>query len=152
MKEMFQYLFDAQRRTLRKQLLETFLFKELSAAEINDIINHVTLRSFLKNEHVFFEGDPGSALYVILEGEVNITKSNKSLAKLGQGMFFGELALIENARRSATATATEKTTVLCMFKHDLEKVIKHYPRLGNKLLVRIAQILAQRLRAMNERQ
>jgi len=136
-------------RNLKRELQETVLFKPLSSAELDDVINYAQLRQFKKGEHVFFQGDRGSALFVILKGEVEIERLTKGkivpLARLSEGMFFGELALIYDTPRTATAVVTDDSLIVSLFKHDLDKLSKHYPALGDKMLSIIKVILEQRL-------
>lgn len=156
MQELYDFIFEKPEiNKLKHELQETFLFKTLTRSELDKVIKYAQLRTFKKGDHIFFEGDTGSALYIILKGSVQIVRhthgKHVSLAGLTKGMFFGELALVHDTPRSATALAQEDTLLVCLFKHDYEKIIKHYPVLGNKLQGIINQILAQRLSSMIER-
>lgn len=142
-------------RQLKRDLADTSLLKGLSSREVDTILEQMSAREFARGDAIFFEGDPGSALYIIVRGTVDIMRTPRKksvrLATLTQGMFFGEIALVEDGPRSATAIAREQTTLLCFFKSDFENVLKYHPRLSAKLTLRLAGILAQRLRVMNER-
>jgi len=156
MKDLFEFLFEKpELRKLTKELHETMLFRDLSHAELDRVIAHAQLRSFKKGDHIFFEGDPGSALYVILKGNIQILRhvhgKHVVLADLSKGMFFGELALVHGMPRTATALVTEDALMVCLFRHNFEAVIKHYPKLGTKLLASISRILAKRLATTIER-
>ncbi|MBS3147286.1 cyclic nucleotide-binding domain-containing protein [Candidatus Woesearchaeota archaeon] len=156
MKELFAYIFENNdEQALKTELGKSLLFQGLSPKELSIVAKKVNLRRYNKGEHVFFQGDPGSALYVILDGEVNIERieSNKKihLAGLTRGMFFGELALVYDASRSATAYVSENATLFCLFKHDLDNLLTHHPRLANKVILNLARILADRLKATNDR-
>lgn len=156
MRELFEFFFERpELRKLTNELQETVLFRDLSRPELNRVIAHAQLRSFTKGDHIFFEGDPGSALYIILKGNIQILRhvhgKHVVLADLSKGMFFGELALVYGMPRTATALVTDDALIVCLFRHDFEKLIKHYPKLGTKLLASISRILAKRLATTIER-
>ena len=155
MRELFEFIFEKKDDDqIKNDVAKTVFFQDFSRKELTIVLNQTTTRSFKTGERVFFEGDPGQAVYIILSGAVQITKNAKKpivLATLTKGMFFGELSLVDTAIRSASASIIEDATLLCFFKHDLDHLIKDYPRIGNKLLFRLAHILAQRLRNMNSR-
>src|SRR5574341_858838 len=139
-------------RKLQNEINQTVIFKPLSSSEMKTVSKYLQLRQFKKGERVFFEGDKGSALFVVLRGSVQISKigSGKKtiFAELGNGAFFGELALVHDVPRTASAVATEDTLLVCLFRRDYEHIIKHYPLLGNKMQSIIGKIIAQRLAAV----
>lgn len=156
MKELFAYIFENNdEQALKAELGKSLLFQGLTQKELSTVSKKINLRRYQKGEHVFFQGDPGAALYVILEGEIHIERIESSkrihLASLGKGMFFGELALVYDASRSATAYVSENSTLFCLFKHDLDNILAQQPRLANKIILNLARILADRLKATNER-
>jgi len=131
------------------------LFKGLGKRDLSMLFNIIHRRSYLANEYIFYQGDPGIGLYVIREGEVNIIRSGDSseeihLATFTKGDFFGELALVDGERRSASAVAKTDVKVVVIFKPDLDEFIEKYPRKGIKILTGIAHIIATRLRSLNE--
>lgn len=138
-------------RKLQTEINQTIIFKPLTSSEMKTVSRHLQIRKFTKGERVFFEGDKGSALFVVLKGNVQISKigSKKTIfAELSNGAFFGELALVHDVPRTASAAATEDTILVCLFRHDYEHIIKHYPLLGNKMQSIISKIIAQRLAAV----
>ena len=70
-------------------------------------------KDYKKGQYIFREGGNPGEVYLILEGEVEITKQDVTLAKLGKNSIFGEMALIDNKPRSASAMAMSET-VKCM--------------------------------------
>jgi CRP/FNR family cyclic AMP-dependent transcriptional regulator len=99
---------------------------------------------------VFKEGDIGEKMYIILTGEIDIRKSTaersfKTLIKLEKGDFFGEMALVEKKRRSATAVCTKPTKLLAIDEESLHKVLSNNPGFATKMI----KILALRLRNSN---
>jgi len=134
---------------LKPRLHESVLFHTLSDKELETVIKYAQSRSFNAGDHVFFEGDKGSALFIILKGTVEIVRHDNGrrvhIATLNKGAFFGELALVYDTPRTATALAIEDTLLVCLFKHDLEQLVKHYPVLGNKIQAILKQIIEKRV-------
>jgi CRP-like cAMP-binding protein len=130
-------------------------FKELSKKEISLLTNIIHNRNYLAGEFVFYQGDPGIGLYIIRDGEVIIQRSVESkeiisLATFSRGDFFGELALVDGEKRSASAIAKTDTRLAAIFKPDLDEFIENYPKKGIKILQGISEIIAMRLRKLNE--
>ena len=154
MRGLFEFIFEKPELLLKDELKRSLLFQGLSSKELDIIIKKTGIRHFSKGQHVFFESDPGAALYLIVNGSVRIVRQkdgqNLPIATLSKGMFFGELAIFEPLPRTAGALALEDSTLLFLFKHDVEEIVLHHAKLGTKLLWNIGSILAQRLRAMNE--
>ncbi len=126
--------------------------KKIELLEFKRILHH---RYFKKGEIIFYEGEPGAGMYVIENGKIGIYKnfddnSKEELAILQSGEFFGEMALLDESARSASAVALENTSVLGLFRHDLFNLINRKPKLGNKILLKLAQMLAERLRLSND--
>ena len=150
MHALYEFLFEKPQLTkLKDELQDSVLFKGLSRAELDKVVSHAQLRSFKKGDHIFFEGDSGQALFIVLRGGVQIVRhvagKHLPLATLKKGTFFGELSLTHDLPRSAAAHVTDDALLVCLFRHDFENIVKHYPRLGTKLLTSVNQILAQRL-------
>lgn len=140
---------------LAASLRATPLFKELSKRDVTNIIGIIHHRNYLAGEYIFYQGDPGIGLYIIRDGEVSIHRTNDAgkevvLATFNKGDFFGELALVDGEKRSASAIANTDTRLSVIFKPDLDEFIEKYPRKGIKILRGIAEIAAVRLRTLNE--
>lgn len=106
---------------------------------------------FLAGQEIFAEGSQGDLMYVILEGEVEILKaaqagSAKVLSTLGKGEFFGEMALIDDSPRSASAKAKIDTKLLGMNESVLDSYILTNPDFASKMI----RNLAKRLRGANK--
>ena len=130
-------------------------FSQLKKSELLEFKRIFHHRYFKKGEIIFFEGEPGAGMYVIENGKIGIYKnfddnSKEELAVLQSGEFFGEMALLDESARSATAVALDNTSVLGLFRHDLFNLINRKPKLGNKILLKLAQMLAERLRLSND--
>ena len=124
------------------------IFQDLTYKELKAIERILHRRTYKTDEIIFKEYEPGVGMYIIENGKVNITlgKENKLLVLLSNGDFFGEMALILEGQRTASAIATEPTKLLGFFQPDLFNLLETNPRTGNKILQRLAQMIAERLR------
>ncbi len=109
---------------------------------------HVKL--FGPGKVIFEEGDSGEEMYVVIQGEVEIRKktsadTSKTLAVLHTGDIFGEMALIEGKKRSATAIATQPTKLLALNDTLFENMIETNPDFAKKMI----RILSERIRKAN---
>ena len=130
------------------------LFKGLTFRDLKKIELIVHERTFMPDEVVFHERQPGIGMYIVKEGLISITKTANGekvkIAELGEGEFFGEMSLLEDFPRSAQATAVVKTELLGVFRPDLFDLLEHHPKLGSKVLMNLSQRLANRLRKFTE--
>ncbi len=130
------------------------LFQGLAYRDLKKIELIVHERTFMPDEVVFHERQPGTGMYFIKKGIIELTKTNHGervkIAELGDGEFFGEMSLIGNYPRSAQATASTRTEVLGIFRPDLFDLIERNPRLGSKILLKLSERLANRLRKTTE--
>ncbi|MCF8241228.1 MAG: Crp/Fnr family transcriptional regulator [Melioribacteraceae bacterium] len=130
-------------------------FCELNKKYIKALIKIVHNRAFTKDEFIFLQGDPGIGLYVIQSGSVVIrqnTGDNNTidLATFNRGDFFGELALMDDEIRSASAIALSDSEIGVIFKPDLDEFVEKYPDIGIKILRGIAHIITKRLHRLND--
>ncbi len=128
------------------------LFSELSAPELERIAQVAVPRSFPADTRVFQEGDPGDSCYIVRAGSCRVTREHSdgraiTLANLGPGAIFGELAMLDGEARSASVEATEQTELLALPASDLRALLRQHPEMGEKLIV----ALTRRLREANER-
>jgi len=114
------------------------------------------LRRYRKGEIVFHQGDAGDALFVIESGAVKIVlpspggEEEAIIATLRPGDFFGELALLDGAERSATAVAHETTTTFRLARLDFERLMEANPQLRVALLEALAAELRRLTRHVDE--
>jgi CRP/FNR family transcriptional regulator, cyclic AMP receptor protein len=132
-------------------LARTPLFRGLPARAIEVAASVVRVRSFPAETLLFQEGDPGDALYVLAAGLVKISKVDlggheKTLAMMRPPAFFGEMALLSGARRSASAITLEPSTCLLLFDDDFRRLLSDYPALNHNL----THTLIERLRGMDD--
>lgn len=131
------------------------IFKSLTKRDFSTFLTIIHNRNYLAGEYIFYQGDPGIGLFIIREGQVEIIRENEkgdklTLATIQKGDFFGELALIDGEKRSASAVAKSDTRLSVIFKPDLDEFIDKYPKKGIKILRGIAEITTVRLRSLNE--
>ena len=104
---------DGDLQTLIEQLKHIPLFAGLSKGELKEVERLIHFRHYQSGEVIFWEDEPGVGMYVVQQGEVGIFKAygtpeQKELARLQTGDFFGEMALLEDESRSATAVALSR--------------------------------------------
>ncbi len=131
------------------------IFQGLKRSELAFVRNLIHLRKYQPGEVIFMEGQPGTGMYLILSGEARITLNYQSenpidLATLKEGDFFGEISLLDESPRSATAVAVGPTELAGFFRSDLMDLVEKSPGLGVKVVLALAEVLGERLRATNK--
>lgn len=104
-------------------------------------------RTLADGEVLFRENDPGREMFVILEGNVSILKSGRELVRLPAGRYFGEMSLLNNAPRTATAMAAGPARLAVITKANFDLLVRENPALVRGLL----EELARRLAATNKK-
>jgi CRP/FNR family cyclic AMP-dependent transcriptional regulator len=144
-------------------LQKIFLFQDIKEDELHRVLERTGLREFPAGTAIIQEGDPGDSLFIMAAGEVEITKrltlvldedtpKERVMIRLRaeDGVYFGEMALLESETRSATVTALTDCSLLELHQKDFLELIDQYPAMGVKLLLRLAQILSRHLRKTNQ--
>jgi voltage-gated potassium channel len=108
------------------------LFNGLNAHQIADIMELLHARTVEAGDVIARRGEPGHSMYFISEGEVEI-ELEQGPVRLGSGHFFGEMAVLRRARRSATIRATERTHLLMLDAHDFRALLERQPQLAERL-------------------
>jgi len=113
----------------RIQFLKTVpFFNELSHRQLKTVSDTVFERNYETDELIFEEGQPGAALFLILDGKVAVEMCRENhtttLAILEKGAFFGEMALLNETPRSANARSLERTCTLALYRNDLSRLIQ----------------------------
>lgn len=123
------------------------LFEHMTRREISAVERIMYRRDYTHGETIFRQGEPGVGMYVVQHGVVSIIyePTGQVLAELHDGDFFGEIALLNETPRSATAQARTDCTLWGLFQPELLDLLERDPRLGVKLLQPLAQIAGQRL-------
>ena len=134
-----------------REVLRTVpIFSELSDEDITSLA-HLTLRKrYPKDTVVFFENEEGDFFFTITEGRIKVTILGDDgreviLSVLGPGDFFGEMALLDNEPRSATAIAVEESELLSLHRNDFQSVLNDNRSITSALI----RVLSARLRRAN---
>jgi CRP/FNR family cyclic AMP-dependent transcriptional regulator len=88
------------------------------------------------------EGQPGREFFVLIEGTVDVIQGSENIGKLGAGDWFGEIALLTKAPRTATVTATSPVRVLVVTDRAFRQVLEVTPSIAVKVLERVGERLA----------
>jgi CRP/FNR family cyclic AMP-dependent transcriptional regulator len=128
------------------------IFAEMSERDLAQLSEVAVPRAYLEGESIFREGDNGDTCYVVRSGRVRVTRRHSdgrllTLAELGPGQIFGELAMFAGETRSASVEAIEDTRALALLAGDVRRLLLSHPEIAVKMLGG----LADRLRAANER-
>jgi CRP/FNR family transcriptional regulator, cyclic AMP receptor protein len=123
------------------------LFSNCSPAEVAAIAAVAQEHSYSAGQIIVTQGTPGQAFYMVLSGRVEIVRDTNSLGTFGPGDFFGDMALLDQAPRSATIRAVEDTTCLMLSSWDFRALLEQHPTIAIKLL----EVLSRRLRVADER-
>jgi len=140
-----------------------FLFQDLEDREIEQVLDRTTPREFSAGDEIIREGEPGDSMYIMVSGEVEITKQLTLVLdedtpkervmirlKADDGVYFGEMSLLEQDTRSATVTALTDCRLLELNHQDFLELIRHHPIMGVKLMLHLAQLLSRHLRKTNQ--
>ncbi len=130
-------------------------FEGLTIRELIAIERSIHQRRYNAGEFIFGEDMPGAGMYIIKSGEVAIKKKIKDndeidLAIIQEHNFFGEMALIDEMPRSASAVATKDTILLALCKPDLENILERNPKVAVKIVINISRLICKRLVKANE--
>jgi CRP/FNR family cyclic AMP-dependent transcriptional regulator len=139
----------------RIQFLKTVpFFNELSHRQLKTVSDTIFERNYETDELIFEEGQPGAALFLILDGKVAVEMCRENhtttLAILEKGAFFGEMALLNEAPRSANARSLERTYTLALYRNDLRQLIQRDPQTACQIYRALASMIGDRLRLTNE--
>ncbi len=140
-----------------------FLFQDLQEKEVQEVLGLAALRTFPAGEVIIHEGEAGDSMFIMCQGEVEITKRlglvldeeaprERIIVRLKaeEGVCFGEMALLEKEPRSATVTALTECQLLEMGREDFLRLVRQNCEMGSKILLRLAQLLSRYLRKTNQ--
>jgi CRP/FNR family cyclic AMP-dependent transcriptional regulator len=134
-----------------RELLRTVpIFAELTDDDIASLARLTARKRYPKDTVVFFENEEGDTFFMILEGRIKVTILGDDgreiiLSVLGPGDFFGEMALLDNEPRSATAIAVEETELLSLQRVDFQSVLTD----NRSIVSALIKVLTSRLRRAN---
>jgi len=152
---VFQSLMKKKDQTRIDLISKIPIFQELSQRELRTVSEILFDRTYEAGEDIFLTDQPGAAMFIITSGRVRILVESSDdteetiLAELEEGDFFGEIALLDNSPRSATARAVTKTELLAIFRADLDKLTMNEPYIAARIMKQLAIVIGMRLKETN---
>jgi CRP/FNR family transcriptional regulator, cyclic AMP receptor protein len=129
------------------------LFEGLPHRTIGRLLPRMFEKQYAPGDVIFRAGDPGRGLFVVLEGEVEILRhgpgaeEERRIAVFGNNTAFGELALIDEHPRSATARVVKPSRILILYRSDFESIIMGEPKVAIALARNLMRVLARYARS-----
>jgi CRP-like cAMP-binding protein len=147
---------DIKGKSTLQILSQIDLFSGLPAGHLKRVVDIGVEEQYRNGATIFSEGEPGDKFYLIVEGAVRISRivpgmGEEALAVLRPGNYFGEMSLIDDAPRSATAMCHEKCRLFVVNRRDLEDLLFVDRDLAYELLWNWVRTLSRRLRATNDK-
>jgi CRP-like cAMP-binding protein len=124
-------------------LADVPLFAGLSSRHLRKVAGLGKIRRFHEGATIMRTGEPGDALYVVLDGKVSVRPPGRRNINVGIGGFVGELALLDDGPRTATVVAAEPVVTLCITRTSFCKLMRSEPSMG----LAVSEELARRLRS-----
>ncbi len=123
---------ERRREYLRvwEQVARVPLFASLGVVTLSEIVGKLRTRYYPARITVVRRGDAGDSMFFISGGEVEVRLPNGGSVRLGEGAFFGEMALLERQPRSASVATTRPTTLLVLYASDFYEIASHIPQLA----------------------
>jgi CRP/FNR family transcriptional regulator, cyclic AMP receptor protein len=133
-------------------LAQVGVFSQLGRTELEQVAEVAVPRSFHAGEVVFREGDESNTSYIVRDGHARAVRQHSdgrtlTLANFGPGEVFGELAMFDSDRRSATIEAIDDLDLLAILGADMQRLMREHPDIAVKLVI----TLGRRLRELNDR-
>lgn len=131
------------------------IFRDLDEAELGEVAEVSREEEFASGAYIFREGEHGNRLYLIVDGEVRISRDvpgsgEEALAILKPGALFGEMAVFTRSERSTHAISNGGTRVITIARPDFEMLLDFNRELAYKVLWSVTRLLSGRLRSTND--
>jgi len=144
---------DPEHRRRLGVLERTPLFAGLRRALLGRLAIRLFEKSYSAGEEIFGEGDPGHALFIVASGEVEVLRRTDDGGEERLGLFaadtsFGEMALIDDQPRSASARATMPTTLYILYRSHFEELVEGQPAVALALMRNLLKTLAAYVRSL----
>jgi hypothetical protein len=128
------------------------IFESLSIGELAAVASVTEEADYDDNQIVIQQGDPGNTLYLIIDGEVAVIKSQEDgsdleLDRIGSGDYFGEMALFEQIPRTATIRTVRPCRMLVLHKQQFDEMVREYPQIA----LEICKVLSSRIRKLHQK-
>jgi CRP-like cAMP-binding protein len=138
------------KRELAELLEEVGLFSRCTTRQRRTVARHAQIAELPAGTDLVREGEPGDALFVILDGDAVVRRDGTELNRVGPGAYFGELAVIDGEPRSATVTAETDVRVAVIGIRMFRTLLREFSDLAEQLLIGLASELRE-ARAVTER-
>jgi CRP-like cAMP-binding protein len=126
-----------------ERLQEVALFSACTDRELTQIVRAMDEVSVSPGKDIVTQGTLGHEFYLILDGRASVSRDGTTVAELGPGQYFGEMALLDGAPRNATVTASEPTDLLVLGQREFAAVLDTSPGVARKLLTHLAARLRE---------
>ena len=136
-------------------LLGIGMFEPLSVEELSEVLTIIDIQPYREGQVVFSEGDIGDAWYVVYTGSVSVRthkpfQADRSVAVLGRGCIFGEMAILDEGARSASVVAHEQCLLFRFPRTRFERLLEQSKIGAYKLVYGMACVLVERQREINQ--
>jgi CRP/FNR family transcriptional regulator, cyclic AMP receptor protein len=118
------------------------LFSGLSKRELEEVASLADEIDLRDGKELTRQGKAGREFFVLLEGSADVTKDDRRINQLGDGDFFGEIALISRSPRTATVTATSPVRALVITDRSFRRLLEDSPQIQLKVLEALAERIA----------
>ena len=147
---------NKMRKDIINYLIDFPLFDGLKGNQLNIVAEHMNYYEVDKGGILFKEGDKGDYICFVLDGVIDVLKRSVTgdsivIAVLPKGRSFGEMSILDNFPRSATAKARIKSSFLTLTRTGFNLILKEYPPIGITILKGISMRLSQNLRQTSSR-
>lgn len=131
------------------------IFSGLSTDELERVSELCEEKTYASGDYIFREGEPGNRLFIVIEGEVRISRQipgagEEALAVLKPGAMFGEMAVFDRSERSTDAISHGGTRVMTISRAEFEMLLDFHRDIAYKVLWAVVRVLSGRLRATND--
>ena len=140
--------------TIVKYLQKNTVLRSIKSEEISLFLDTGGIHFYNENEQILTENDPGSTIYFVINGNIDVTKNEDGkdvyICSLGTGEFFGEAGLFKSMKRTATIRASGESSILKIDRESFVSYIKTNPSSGIKILMLIIYSLLKKLKTLNQ--
>ncbi len=143
--------------TIADFIMDIPLFNDLDSHELGIVADHMNFFEIAEGEILFKEGDCGDYMCFVIKGGLDVRKEsavpgeNVTIATITRKRSIGEMSVIDNTTRSATAIARSKTSLLSLPQKSFNEILDRYPKTGIKILKGIARLMSMNMRKTSSR-
>lgn len=145
------YWLDPEFARKKRFLKQVSFFRHVPRREFGRLFQALAMRNYQAGDVLFKEGDVGRALFILEWGQIEISRQGErgkrqQIAVLGPGEYFGEISLLDDHPRTASAIALTPSRVYLLYKTELDALLEGAPHAGAAIMAHLAEVLASRLR------